>query len=97
MVQITPEKKKRECNNEAGQSHLEGVDPSKWDQEEGDVKKLTGQELTPLVLTLSTNHIYNHAGRPASRTRREIAHSLQYYPRSEMIIGTWSKRMGNLS
>ena len=54
----------------------EGVDARKWDQKEEDVKKLTEQGLTSLVLTLSTNHIYNHAGRPALRTCREIAHSL---------------------
>ena len=54
----------------------EGVDSDNWDLEEEDVKKLTEQELTSLVLTLSTNYIYNHAGRPALRTCREIAHSL---------------------
>ena len=74
----------------------EDVDPRKWDQEEEDVKKLTEQELTSLVLSLSANRIYNHEGRLASRTRREIGHSLQYYPRAEMIIGAWSGKDGEL-
>ena len=43
----------------------EEMDASKWDQEEEDVKDLTEQELTSLVLSLSANRIYNHEGRSA--------------------------------
>ena len=65
----------------------EELDAGKWDQEEEDVKALTEQERTSLVLSLSANRIYNHEGRPVSRTRREIGHSLQYHLRAEIIIG----------
>ena len=68
----------------------EDMDAGTWSLEDEDVKDLTEQELTSLVLPLSTDRIYNHEGRSASRTLREIEHSLQYYPRAEMIIGAWS-------
>ena len=44
----------------------EYMDAGKWDLEEEDVKDLTEQELTSLVLSLLADRIYNHEGQSAS-------------------------------
>ena len=46
------------------------------------------------MVTLAANRIYNHEKRPRGMTVREIAYSLQYIPKSEMLIGAWSKEDG---
>ena len=45
-----------------------------------------------VVITLSANCIYNHKERLAGTTCREIAHSLQYIPKAEMLIGVYYKK-----
>ena len=49
----------------------EDMDAGKWNLEEEDVKDLTEQELTSLVLSLSADRIYNHEGRLALQTHKE--------------------------
>ena len=46
------------------------------------------------MIKLAANQIYNHKKRLAGMTIREIAHSLQYIPKAEMLIGAWIKEDG---
>ena len=73
---------------------LEGLDPSEWVIQWDADKNISEQELNSVVITLVANCIYNHEKRPRGTTIREIAHSLQYTPKAEMLIGAYDKNDG---
>ena len=62
--------------------------------EKEEFDKTTEQEVNLRVITLVANRICNNGKRPRGMMIREIAMSLQYISRSEMLIGVWSEENG---
>ena len=71
---------------------LEVLDPSECIVHGKTVKQISEQELNLVVITLAANCISYHKKRPAGTISREIATSLQYIPKADMLIGGFDEK-----
>ena len=65
---------------------MEAMDPRDWNVEGEEFDHTIKQETNSSVITLVANHLYKNDKRPKGMTIREIATSLQFLSKSQIMI-----------